>query len=58
MQVLRSTAVFIAGLVSARDLMLFSGLGLAAYGLSLVYVPAAFILPGAALAAVAVFGVM
>lgn len=42
--------------LGARELMLFAGLGLLGYGLSLVYWPAAFIAPGAVLAAVAVFG--
>jgi hypothetical protein len=37
--------------------MLAAGLGLVGYGLSLVYLPAAFAVPGAVLAAVAIFGV-
>lgn len=40
-----------------RDLMLFAGLAIAGYGLALIYWPAAFVIPGAILAAVAVFGV-
>jgi hypothetical protein len=42
---------------SSRELMLFAGLGLLAYGCSLVFWPAAFVVPGAILVAVAVFGV-
>jgi hypothetical protein len=40
-----------------RDALLLAGLALAAYGLALVWLPAAFIAPGIVLAAVAVFGV-
>lgn len=43
--------------VSLRDYMLIGGLALLAYGLSLVSVPAAYIVPGAVLALVAIFGV-
>ncbi|MBN9135472.1 MAG: hypothetical protein J0I92_05405 [Phyllobacterium sp.] len=49
--------VALAGLLSARDYLLALGLLLASYGLALVWLPAAFIVPGAVLAAVAVFGV-
>lgn len=47
----------IAAAFGPRDLLLFSGLALAGYGLALVSLPAAFIVPGAVLTAVAVFGV-
>lgn len=49
--------VMAVGSVGAREYLLLAGLGLAGYGISLIYWPAAFILPGAVLAAVAVFGV-
>lgn len=42
---------------SLRDYTLFCGLALLAYGLSLVSVPAAYMVPGAVLALVAIFGV-
>jgi hypothetical protein len=51
---------FIAAIVDAvdgRDLMLWIGLGLLAYGLWPVWHPGAFIIPGAVLAGVAIFGV-
>tara|TARA_R110002074_G_scaffold21173_5_gene66088 strand:+ start:8308 stop:8529 length:222 start_codon:yes stop_codon:yes gene_type:complete len=39
----------------ARDMFLFAGLGLVSYGLTLVWLPAAFIVPGLILLYVAVF---
>ncbi len=48
---------WIAGQFDARDLMLVAGLGLIGYGLWEVYPPASFVVPGAALAGVAIFGV-
>jgi hypothetical protein len=44
--------------IGARELMLVIGLGLVGYGLFLVFPPAAFVVPGAVLCAVAVFGVL
>jgi hypothetical protein len=41
----------------SRDYLLFVGLALVGFGLSFIYWPAVFLVPGAALAAVAVFGV-
>ena len=40
-----------------RDMLLFGGLALVGYGLSMVSLPAAFIVPGAVLAGVSIFGV-
>lgn len=40
-----------------RDLILLIGLGLLAYGAWLVFPPAGFIVPGAILSSVAIFGV-
>lgn len=51
---LLAVANFAIRLFSARDYMLFAGLGLMAYGLTLVYLPAAYIVPGTILAAVAI----
>jgi len=47
----------ITRIVSMRDAMLALGLGLSAYGLSLIWVPGAFLFPGAVLVGVAIFGV-
>lgn len=47
----------VAEKIGAREMMLVGGLGLVGYGLFLVFPPAAFIVPGAVLCAVAVFGV-
>lgn len=55
--VLVVVANFLFRLFGMRDYMLFAGLGLAAYGVSFIYGPAAYILPGVALSAVAIFGV-
>ncbi len=52
----RGICAFAAGF-TARDLMLFGGLVLIGYGASLIFWPAGFILPGAVLAAVSIFGV-
>jgi hypothetical protein len=43
--------------VDGRDIMLWVGLGLLAYGLWPVWQPGAFIIPGTVLAGVAIFGV-
>jgi len=42
-------AIALAGMLDLRDLFCFGGLGLLAYGLHLVYPPAAYIAPGAIL---------
>lgn len=42
--------------IDARDVLLWVGLGLVGYGLSLIFWPAAFIVPGVVLVAIAVFG--
>jgi hypothetical protein len=42
--------------IDPRDVFAFAGLGLLAYGLSLVCVPAAFIVPGCVLLYMAIFG--
>ncbi len=49
-----AVANFLLRLFGMQDYMLFVGLGLVSYGLSLVYLPAAYIAPGAVLAAVAI----
>jgi hypothetical protein len=52
--------ILLGALISAfdqADLLMFAGLGLLGYGASLVYWPAGFLVPGAILVAVAVFGV-
>lgn len=41
------------GMFDARDLFLFAGLGLLAFGLHMVWPPAAFIVPGSVLVYVA-----
>ncbi|MGV2188771.1 hypothetical protein ACQZ4Q_08145 [Agrobacterium vitis] len=45
------------GIVGGRELVLFAGLVLVGYGLSLVFLPAAFIVPGGIMVAVAIFGI-
>lgn len=40
-----------------RDLVLLAGLGLAGYGAAQIFLPAGFLLPGAVLVYVAIFGV-
>lgn len=45
-----------ADFFDGRDLVLVAGLGLLTYGCFLVYVPAAFIVPGGILTYVAIFG--
>ena len=45
------------GAIDVRDYILFAGLGLLSYGLSLVNLPIAFIAPGVVLVYVAVFGI-
>ena len=47
----------VLGKFGAQEATLLGGLALLGYGCSLVYWPAAFIMPGAILAAVAIFGV-
>ena len=49
--------IVIASQFDQRDILLYAGLALAAYGLSMISMPAAFIVPGAVLAGVAIFGV-
>lgn len=56
-QSLKKFGVAFAATFAARDHLLFGGLILMAYGLSLVWMPLAFIVPGAVLVGVAVFGV-
>jgi hypothetical protein len=51
---------FVARIVASIDVqtaLLAGGLALVSYGSSLIYWPAAFIVPGAVLTAVAIFGV-
>jgi hypothetical protein len=49
----------IAGIeaLAFRDVLMFGGVALLGYGLSLVYWPAAFVVPGLILTGVAIFGV-
>ncbi len=54
---LRSASSALFAAFSLRDLTLYAGLGLAAYGFYQIFPPAAFIVPGAVLIYVAVFGV-
>jgi hypothetical protein len=56
-QFLASLSETIATNLGPRELTLYAGLGLAGYGLYQIYPPCAFIMPGAALAYVAIFGV-
>lgn len=49
-----SLAAKLPGLFDVRDAFLFSGLALSSYGLSLVYLPLAFIAPGAVLTYLAI----
>lgn len=57
---LRKAAEIVAGAIIStfdmRDVLLYAGLALVGYGLSLIFWPAAFIVPGAVLVAVAIFG--
>ena len=55
--VAKKTIAMLASAFTGRELLLVAGLGLLAYGLSLIWVPAAFVVPGGILVAVAVFGV-
>jgi hypothetical protein len=61
MQKLKSALAIVAGAIIStigfRDLLLFGGVALVGYGASMVYPPAAYIVPGVVLTAVAVFGV-
>lgn len=52
----RATA-FVLEPIGFREILLFVGCGFIWWGLAPVYLPAAFIVPGSILAAVAVFGV-
>lgn len=56
-RVLLTVVAFLVSLFGKRDYLLFAGLGLLAYGLSFVFLPAAFIIPGAVMALIAIFGV-
>lgn len=47
----------LSSVIGWREFMLLCGLGALAYGLSLVWWPAAFIVPGAVATSVAIFGV-
>lgn len=47
----------LAAPIAFREVMLFSGAVLVGYGAGLIYPPAMFIVPGAVLVGVAVFGV-
>jgi hypothetical protein len=53
---MRRIGASIIGLVDVRDFMLVAGLGLTGYGMSLVSMPAAYIVPGLILTAIAIFG--
>jgi hypothetical protein len=57
MQKIRNIASAALKSVGMREIFLISGLGLLGYGLSLVFWPAAFGIPGAILVFVAIFGV-
>lgn len=50
-------ASLVASAFGPRDVLLFGGLALLGYGLSMVSPPAAFIVPGMILAGVSIFGV-
>jgi hypothetical protein len=43
--------------IDSRDVLFFGGLAIAAYGVSLIYFPAAFVLVGLVLVAISIFGV-
>lgn len=51
---LLTVAIFFFRLFGVRDYMLFAGLGLTSYGLSMIYPPAAYVFPGIVLASVAI----
>lgn len=57
MKVVRAIGAAFGATFDGRDVLLACGLGLVAYGVSLIYWPAAFIVPGAILAGVSIFGV-
>lgn len=57
MKFISAVASAIANNIGARELTLGVGLGILGYGLSLVNLPAALIIPGAILIYVSVFGV-
>lgn len=46
-----------ASAIDVQSILLIGGLALVAYGSSLIYWPAAFVVPGVVLTAVAIFGV-
>jgi hypothetical protein len=52
----KQVAAWLAREFDARDLVLAAGLALLSIGLALVWMPAAFIAPGAILTYVAIFG--
>lgn len=54
---LKNAASAFKNALAWRDILMMVGLSLIAYGVSLVNVPAAFVVPGAILVAVSVFGV-
>ncbi len=54
---MRKLLAAVAGAIDAREVMLFAGLGLLGYGLWPIYQPLSFIVPGAVLAGVAIFGI-
>lgn len=54
---LKSAALAIKAAVSWRDISMMIGLGLLSFGVSLVYYPAAFVVPGAILVSISIFGV-
>lgn len=54
---LKNAASALKNAVAWRDILMMIGLGLIAYGISLVNLPASFVIPGSILVAVSVFGV-
>jgi hypothetical protein len=50
-------ASFLANEVGVQEVLFVGGVALLAYGMSLIWLPGAFIIPGSILTAVAVFGV-
>lgn len=52
----RKAAALIADIVDARDLLFFGGIAAICYGVALIYPPAAWIIGGAASAALGVKG--
>ena len=57
MKIIAAVFKYVRATISLRDILLAVGLGLSAYGLSLVWLPSSYLFPGLVLTYVAIFGV-